>query len=159
MRRLNTSDMNPDDLFRAYKRQLIARLGRDALYASDIDSIGRVEFGKRWGGASAQASWKPRRNMMYIVNTAVSDRSPGSHWMAVYASPRGTVYAYDSFGRSPRRLLHRVGRTAAAWGAGELRSESVPDAEQRGSSAVCGHLSLAWLLVVRDLGVRAALTI
>ena len=84
MRCSYTSDMNPDDLFRAYKRQLIARLGRDALYASDIDSIGRVEFGKRWGGASAQASWKPRRNRLYVVNTAVLADSPGSHWMGVY---------------------------------------------------------------------------
>ena len=149
---------NADDLFRVYKRRLIARLGRDALYASDIDAIGRVEFGKRWGGASAQASWKPRRDRFYVVNTAVSATSPGIHWCAVYVSPRGSTYAYDSFGRSVRRLLHRVGKTAAAWGAGELRG-SEPDPEQRGPSAVCGHLSLAWLLVVRDRGVRAALSI
>ena len=78
--------------------------------------------------------------------------------MAIYVTPRGLVHAYDSFDRNVRRLLSRVGKTATRWGAGPLIGTD-PDAEQRGDSAVCGHSSLAWLLVVRDRGVRVGASI
>ena len=146
------------DTFRTYKGALIRRLGREALNDMTIDSVGKTEFGRRWGGVSSQSEWQPIRDRYYVVNTARVPDSPGVHWVAVYVSPRGLVYAYDSYGRNVQRLLWRVGKTASRWGAGSLIGTD-PDAEQRGSSAVCGQLSLAWLLVVRDRGIRVATTI
>ena len=146
------------DTFRSYKGALIRKLGRGPLDDTTIDSVGRAEFGRRWGGVSSQSEWQPLRDRYYIVNTARVADSPGYHWVGVYVTPRGMVHVYDSFGRNVRRLLWRVGKTASRWGAGPLIGTD-PDAEQRGSSAVCGHASLAWLLVVRDCGIRVGTTI
>jgi hypothetical protein len=41
----------------------------------------------------------------------------------------------------------------------KIVSSDRKDKEQRGLSVICGHLSLAWLAVVKDLGVRAAIKI
>jgi hypothetical protein len=149
---------NEKEVMRAFRRhrdRLIRALGRGPLVDHDIDVVGRAEFGRRWGGVSLQSEWRPKRGCYYIVNTAWTPASNGEHWVAVYVSPAGVVYAYDSFGRNVRRLLHHVGKTARQWGAEPLESTD-NDAEQRGASSVCGHLSLAWLMVVRDLGVRKA---
>ena len=145
------------DTFRSYKGALIRKLGRGPLDDTTIDGIGKTEFGRRWGGVSSQSEWRPRRDRYYVVNSAYLPDSPGVHWMGVYVSPRGVVHAYDSFGRNVRRLLWRVGVTAARWGAGPLIGTD-EDAEQKGDSAVCGHASLAWLLVVRDRGIRVGTT-
>ena len=146
------------DLYRSYKSALIRKLGREALDDMTIDSVGRAEFKRRWGGVSSQSEWQPIRDRYYVVNTARVPDSPGVHWVGVYVTPRGLVHVYDSFGRGVQRLLWRVGKTASRWGAGPLIGTD-PDAEQRGSSAVCGHASLAWLLVVRDHGIRVGTSI
>jgi hypothetical protein len=146
------------DDFRAYRDVIIRALGRGPLDDSTIDDIGKAEFGRRWGGVAAQSAWRPHRDRFYIVNTAHTPNSPGVHWVGVYVSPRGVVHVYDTFGRNVRRLLWRVGETANRWGAGPLNGTD-PDAEQRGDSAICGHASLAWLLVVKNRGIRVAATI
>jgi hypothetical protein len=146
------------DTFRAYRDAFIRALGRGPLDDKTIDWVARAEFGRRWGGVSPQSAWRPRRDRFYVVNTALSPSSPGVHWVGVYVSPRGIVHVYDSFGRNVRRLLWRVGKTASRWGAGPLNGTD-PDAEQRGNSAICGHASLAWLIIVRDLGIRVGSTI
>ena len=136
---------------------LIARVGTRALYGDQIDALGRELFGRRWGGVTNQGDWRPTRRSggtFYIVNTAHSTRSPGVHWVGLYVTPAGVPYAYDSFGRNPRRLLHKVGKTARRAGHALLGTD--PDAEQPEGSEICGALSIAWLLSVRDLGVRMA---
>ena len=141
--------------FRRYRDRLIRAMGRGPLIDHDIDVVGRAEFGRRWGGVSLQSEWRPTRNHFYIVNTSWAPASRGEHWVGVYVTPAGVVYVYDSYGRDVRRLLHHVGKTARLWGAEPLKSTD-DDQEQRGASAVCGHLSLAWLMIVRDMGIRKA---
>lgn len=69
-------------------------------------------------------------------------------------TPAGVPWAYDSFGRNPRRLLYRVEKAARR--AGHALQGTDPDAEQPEGTEVCGALSIAWLISVRDLGVRMA---
>ena len=144
--------------FRKYKRAIIRLVGHEnAMYGDQIDALGRELFGRRWGGVTNQGDWRPTRRSggtFYIVNTAHSTRSPGVHWVGLYVTPAGVPYAYDSFGRNPRRLLHKVGKTARRAGHALLGTD--PDAEQPEGSEICGALSIAWLLSVRDLGVRMA---
>jgi hypothetical protein len=142
-------------VFRAHRDRLLRELGRQALYGDQIDAVGRREFGQRWGGVSDQSGWRPHKNRFYVVNTARTPTSPGVHWVAIYVSPAGTSTIYDSFGRDPRKLMWTAVR-AAKKGGGHAVGTDPTDAEQRGASQVCGVLSLAWLLTVRDLGVRAA---
>ena len=89
---------------------------------TNIDEIGKAEFGRRWARVFASDEAKKLLHMkdcFAVVNTATS-RGRGSHWLGVCMTSGGSGYY-----------------------------------EQRGTSAVCGHLSLSWLLTVRDVGIRA----
>ena len=143
-------------LFRAYRDQLIKRLGRGPLTSDIIDNIGAREFGALWGGVERQGHrLLPAR--YYILNTAWSPRSPGEHWMGVYTDLSGRPHIYDSFARSGSSMLWKTAR-ANHWVPGYVKNSDRTDAEQR-SGSLCGHLSLAWLLTLRDMGPHAALTI
>lgn len=158
MRSIDTSTMDREAVKRVFKRhrdRIIREYGRAALDSEQVDQIGRREFGRRWGGVSDQSGWKPHPNRFSIVNTARSPNSPGMHWTAIYVSPAGVPTAYDSFGRNVHKLLWAANRTAQKGGRHALRGTD-PAHEQHGASQICGALSLAWLCLCRDLGVRAA---
>ena len=141
--------------FRGYKNLLIKLVGKGPMEETKIDEIGKAEFGKRWAGvfASDEASRLLRmKDCFAIVNTATS-RGRGSHWLGVYMTPGGAGWLYDSFGREASQVIWRLNRAALAENVA-LHGTN-PNHEQRGTSAVCGHLSLSWLLCVRDLGIRA----
>ena len=143
------------DHFRAYKRALIRVVGRGPMFEDKIDEIGKSEFGKKWSGvfASDQAGrLLSMRDRYAVINTATS-KGPGAHWLGFYITAKGVAYEYDSFGRSLRRVNWRLSREAVEDGV-ELRGTD-PAHEQRGFSALCGQLSLSWLLTVRDLGIKA----
>jgi hypothetical protein len=140
--------------FCAYRDELVRRLGRGPLDSDEIDRVGRREFGPRWGGVGRQGH-RLRPGLFFVVNTAWSMRSPGSHWMAVYSDLGGRHHVYDSFARSGRAMLWKTMR-ANRWS--EVLDSDRSDAEQRAGS-LCGHMALAWLLTLRDLGVDAAMTI
>ena len=141
--------------FRGYKKLLIQHVGRGPMDDVTIEQIGKNEFGKRWAGVFCSDEAKKvlkLRDAFCIVNTATST-GRGSHWLAVYMTVRGSGFVYDSFGREPQRVIWRLSREAMAEHVA-LHSTN-PDQEQRGFSALCGQNSLAWLLCVRDVGVKA----
>jgi hypothetical protein len=145
-------------LFNKHRDRLIREFGRAALNSEQVYEIGHREFGRRWGGVSDQATWVPHNNRFYVLNTARTPNSPGYHWVGVYVSPAGVPTAYDSFGRNIHKLMYTANSTAKK-GLGHALRGSDPKAEQRGASQVCGCLSLAWLCLVRDLGIRAAASV
>ena len=142
--------------FRAYRDQLVRRLGRGPLTSGVIDDIGAREFGTMWGGVGRQGH-RLRPGRYYVVNTAWSPRSPGEHWMGLYTDLSGRPHVYASFARSGSSMLWKTAR-ANHWGPGYVKNSDRTDAEQR-SGSLCGHLSLAWLLTLRDMGPQAAMTI
>ena len=122
---------------------------------TNIDEIGKAEFGRRWAGVFASDKAKKLLHMkdcFAVVNTATS-RGRGSHWLGVYMTSGSSGYLYDSFGREAAQVIWRLNRAALADNIA-LHGTN-PNHEQRGTSAVCGHLSLSWLLTVRDVGIRA----
>lgn len=139
--------------FRAYKRLMIELVGREPMDDLTIDRIGREVFGKAWAGVAAAdvPLTRSRRPRYAVVNTATS-RGRGSHWIGLYMDG-STAWLYDSFGRKPAQVSWRVSRAAEA--AHVSLASTDPAAEQRGSSAVCGQLSLSWLLTVQDFGIAA----
>ena len=151
---MTSNDTVAKGTFRTYKRLLIKLVGRGPMDDAKINEIGKLEFGARWAGVFAADTAKKllrMRDRFAIANTAAS-RGRGSHWVGVYMTPKGEGYVYDSFGRDIDRVMWQLSRAALA--ADNALHETDTAAEQRGTSAVCGQLSLSWLLTVRDLGIR-----
>lgn len=149
------SEQKAELLFKKYKTQLIAKLGRKALYNDQLDSIGKQLF-KTWNGVNPQdqVSLKPGYQ---IINVDTSKQS-GSHWVAIYSTKK-TFYIYDSFARRSTNLLKILTKKLSQKNIKFLDSDR-SDAEQFGNkSEVCGQLSLAWLLVVKEMGIRAAMKV
>ena len=157
----NAAEDEAESLFRKVKAGLIRRLGRGPLSTDTIDSQGRALFGSRYGGSGGQDDIKLEPGRFYVVNTSYTRNSPGYHWVAIAVGRTGIVHMYDSYARSGARILSRLAsRVRKSGGSGRrVSSSDRSDKEQMMNSAVCGHLSLAWLVVVRDLGLRQALLI
>lgn len=142
-------------LFNKYKKDMISELGRDATGESDLDAIGRRELGSAFAGVHPQDRVKLKPNAYYIVNTDTHSK-PGQHWVAVKTT-RKHAYIYDSYGRPVKSLVRHLINTINNAGYTLGKTDREPHGEQIGySSGVCGQCSLAFLLVVRDLGIRAA---
>lgn len=144
--------------FNAYRSQMIGELGRKATTDAQLDKIGQREFGPAWGGVWPQDKLPLKPNKSYIANTDTSDK-PGSHWIAVHTTG-SNVYIWDSYGRDAARVAKHITKKIKSSGFGSGATNLDPQMEQIGySSAVCGPLSLSWLLTVRDLGIRKAANI
>ena len=143
------------DQFRKFKNLLIRKLGRKALFDSQIDHVGKQLFGSDWLGVHPQDKFVSKPGYQ-IINTVTSEDKIGEHWVALYIpnSTGKTIYVYDSFARPTSELLKVFSKKAY-----RIRDSDRSDAEQRGKSEVCGVLSLAWLLCVKHYGIRAALKI
>ena len=137
-----------------YKAAIVRELGKGPLDEGQIDHVGEREFGRKWGGTHPSDQLPAfKKDRVYIVNNA-GHRSPGTHWLGLYSSTGGRIYVYDSFSRPVTRLIPRAVK--------KIRHENIleeanQNADQRGASSVCGQLSLSWLLLVRDMGIRKAL--
>jgi len=141
------------ELFNKTKNSLIRKLGRNPLSDITINSIGNEMFGIKWGFVSDQSKTIPKTpDRYYIVNTAHSNKSPGYHWTALYISKSGRPYIYDSFARNIKALMPVLEKNIKGRGVG-VNSNG---AEQHSQSSLCGHISLAWLHVVKNLGIREA---
>lgn len=149
------SEQIAEAVFHAYGRSLLRELGRGPLDDKTINQVGRRSFGPLWRGAHAQHETDLSRPGYYVMNTARTARSPGVHWLGVYVDGVGDISIYDSFARSGARMLHAATKKYRRAGRRVLDSDR-GDAEQFGDSAVCGQLSLSWLMTVRDLGAAAA---
>ena len=156
----SAAEKKAETLFRSYKAALIKRFGRGPLSSEQLDEYGREAFGSMWGGWGDQRlNLKPDR--YYVVNTSYAPKSRGIHWVAVVTSRAGIVHLFDSFARNGSQLMPKLaaGIRKKGGSGGHFTEADRSDAEQRDSSAVCGHNALSFLCVVRDLGVRAALKI
>lgn len=140
--------------FLSYKRKLISKFGNKALYDDEINSIGSQLFGPKWQGVHSHDRMKFKPGFQ-IINTG-GENSPGRHWVGIFISP-STIYIYDSFGRDTDSILKSIRAKSKKK---KLKIvESDRDAEQRGYSEICGILSISWLCVVKNRGIRMALLI
>jgi hypothetical protein len=142
--------------FRKFKISLIRQLGKKALFDSQIDQVGKQLFGSKWLGVHPQDKFVLKPGYQ-IINTVTSEDKVGEHWVSLYCSGK-TINVYDSFARPTSELLKVLTKKAKQMKVRVVDSDR-SDAEQRGSSEVCGVLSLAWLLCVKHYGIRAALKI
>ena len=137
------------------KKQLIKKLGKNALYDGQIMEEGQILFGNKFIGVFSQDTI-PLHKIGYMIFNVDTSKQTGSHWVACYSTNK-CLYIYDSFGRHSERLLpiltNKLHRKNIHF------KDSRHDAEQYGDTQVCGQLSLAWLCVVKSMGIRKALKI
>ena len=142
------------EVLRPYKQKLLRELGRVALYDDQLNVVGRREFGRRWGAVHPSDGVPPvKPHRFYIINSGFKG-GPGSHWVALYVSPAGRVYIFDSFARTATKIVPATVRRLSPK---HFIEDANGVADQRGASEICGALSLAWLMLVRDVGIRRSL--
>ena len=146
--------MNPDVLFKKYKRKFIKLLGKGPLDNFQLDKLGKELLGKKYLGTFAQDEL-PTKSGYLIINTDTSKNinSGEAHWVAIIQTAK-TLYVYDSYGRMTKNVLKLISKQTK-----KKIVDSKHDAERFGFTAICGHLSLSWLCVAHDLGICKALTI
>ena len=143
-----------EHLFKKYKKEVINDLGKKALSDTQLNKIGKQMFGDKYIGTFAQDKL-PSTSGYFIVNTDTSKHinTNKSHWIGIYQTEK-CMYVYDSFGRRTQFILPIVFNKTK-----KKIVDSKHDPEQFKYTELCGHLSMAWLCVVKDLGIRQALTI
>ncbi len=147
-----------DEVFNQNFYSLVKKLGESTTNNVQLHKLGKKYFGDLWLGANSQDEVQLPKNKysFQIINTDISS-NPGIHWIGLFTSPK-MAYVYDSYGRNTEKLLpilcKQLKREKLKY------KESLRDAEQFGAtSKICGQLSMAWLMVVFDYGIEAALLI
>ena len=142
-----------NEQFLKYKKQLIRKLGSKGLYNDTIDDNCKRLFKSKWKGCVSHNKMS-QSNGFQILNTASFKSKNGIHWVGICITPK-TIYVYDSFGRDSDLILKSLNKNKKK----RKIIESNRDAEQFGDSEICGQLCIAWLLCVKNFGVRKALQI
>ena len=140
-------------LFLKVKAALVRHLGKAQIDDATINTIGKANFGVRWGGAVANDRVRIAPNKYYVVNTS-NHKAGGVHWMGLVTT-KNHAYLYDSYDRNVHtlqpHLIHTLHKHGFQVGGTEHRPDQIGHTSQ-----TCGIDSLAFLVVVRDLGIRAA---
>ena len=145
-----------EKLFLRYKTKYISKLGRHALDNTEIDIFAKSIYGSKYKGSFAQDEKFEFKSGFYIINTDVA-KGPGEHWIGLVLTPK-TAYVFDSFSRDPQKLVPYLTKRLTK-AKRKIISIDRTDKEQRNIEIVCGHLSLAFLSVAKDLGIKAAIKI
>lgn len=138
-----------EKLFGKYARKYIRKLGRHPLDNMEIGTLAKSVLGTKYKGCYAQDEKFELKPGYYIINTDVK-KGPGIHWISLVLTPK-TAYVFDSFARDPKKLVPHLVRRLPH----KIVSSDRKDKEQKDLSVVCGHLSIAWLKVASELGIRA----
>lgn len=152
----NTSKNKAYVLYNAYVKKYKKKYKvKGTTWATDLGRIGKDIFKDKWLGVFAQDTVPSSYlNEAYgIVNVDTSNKK-GSHWVAIYKKGK-TIYIYDSFNRESKTLLPVLIRQLHSTGRRYVDSNKL-DAEQVITQRNCGLRCIAWLSVVRDLGITQA---
>ena len=150
------NEKESEKLFRKHKKRLTKSFGIHALSNTEIDRYGRDMFQTKWRGCFAQNDKFGVKPGYYIINNDIST-GPGEHWVGMYIT-KGAAYIYDSFARDHKSLLRHLTKRLASRKI-KIYASDRSDKEQGITEIICGHLSLAWLHVIKDLGIRRAILI
>ena len=146
--------------FNKFKTILSNRLGIKALYDDQLDKVGKILFGDRWGGVFAQDSRIPfKPNMYYIINTDL-EKGEGLHWIGLYTS-KTQAFLYDSYARNKKKVMPILTKNLKKKGFKVLSSD-MKDKEQFDTvkdKELCGVLTLSWLCCIKSMGIRNSMMI
>ena len=133
--------------------RVIDYLGNDITYDSDLNKYCLSTNLKNYNyiGAVTQDYKFPNSDFCAIVNVDTSSQ-PGSHWCGVWRE-NGKTYVFDSFGRSPSRLLRLLNER---FGGGIIYDDKKRQLDKENN---CGQRSISWLLCCMLYGVKNAIFI
>ena len=137
-----------------YNKQILTRIGhKNATTNHELNIQGRALFKSKWLGVFMQDSKIPKspKSAYFIINVDRKHQA-GSHWIGIHRTIHDTYYIFDSFGRRSNKLIPLFVR-------GKIHIDSDNDQNQHIDSKICGSLSLAWLKVIKEHGIRNALLI
>lgn len=121
-------------------------LGVSPTSRQQLDAYCKAAFGDRYLGTfAANESWQLTRKQPYaIVNTKPP---PGEHWLAVGRGRNNNRYiVYDSLGRVVKMVVD-----------GKIQVVSTREgAEQSAEEEDCGQRAIAFLLLLDEMGMKAA---
>jgi len=171
-------DLEVHKKFKTFENELIRHLGKHALTGEEIDNMAKYLFKGKYNGSFSVEDRFKLKNGYYILNTDKMNGN-GVHWIAMYIPPfsnkskNKNVYLYDSFGRDLKKnkngekdivnVSKFIKRLEADPNKFKVKYDN-KDAEQKKAikgraTITCGHKSLAWLGIVKQLGIRKAMTI
>jgi len=140
-------------IFLNHKNEIIKEFSKNSLDSEECNHIGKKILGSHWGGCFAWNKVHVVPNKYYIINTSSAGHQ-GIHWMALAVIGK-TAYLWDSYNRSVKRLVPHLVRSLIKHGF-KVVSDDHPMEQIGTSSEVCGHESLAWLMTVKDIGIKRA---
>lgn len=146
----NKCKMDINKFFLKEKNRYIRKFGRKPLSNFELDQECYKLFGTKYKGTLMQDSLKTYKPGYYIVNTDFEGNG-GIHWVALSVTPK-TAYVFDSFGRDTDTLLPTLQKNLSKQGLKIVESDQ--DQDQKGDSAVCGHMAISWLLCAKKFGIR-----
>ena len=133
---------------------MIKHLGNKALDDLTINRVGRKLF-PAWGGVFPSDRVKLLPFHYIVINVDPHDKK-GSHWLACYSTNK-RAYLWHSYGRDITKLVPELVKAIRKSNVSIGKTNLIPRMEQIGyTSETCGPQALAWLLVVRDLGITRA---
>ena len=150
------SEKDVEKLFKKYAKGLIKKYGNKALTDLQVTDMAKLKLKGKYLGTFPQDKINLNKSGYMIINTDL-DGKPGIHWVALYITKK-TVYIYDSFARDNKTLLKILTNQINKKKLNVVNSDR-SDAEQFGDSEVCGVLSVAWLYVIKDIGIKNAIKI
>lgn len=149
-------NIHAERLFNTITKIIEAALGSGVTNGAQLDTLGKMLFGKDWQGIYAAdtikaALQKANSRGAYIVNT---DNSTGGglHWVGIYVWPGnpGRKLVFDSFGRKTKDIL-----VSLASPIGGL-VDTDHDKNQLIKQQDCGSRSMAFLCVAHFWGYSVA---
>lgn len=148
--------------YRKYTRQICKILNNNKeTLGSELLKISRKIFGNKFVGIFSVDKIPLKKilstnNSYFIYNTDLAGNK-GIHWCAGYHGCGKKIYLYDSFGRKSKIISPILYNKLMKGGVVAIDSDL--DSEQTKYESICGQYSVAWLLVVKNYGIKKALLI
>lgn len=150
--------MNPQKTYISILKILRKRYGNKATTDTQLTRIGKKYFNNVYIGTYPWDTY-PLSNLpeygFAIINTDDSKKG-GTHWVAIH-NYKNKMYVYDSFGRITKNILKKFNKRIT--GKGLKIIDSRRDPEQQGYQEDCGLRCIAWLLIIKSMGIKKALEI
>jgi len=129
------------------------------MYGDQVNKYGKAKLKNNWlnfvMSDSSLKKFKNKHNKYSIVNTDVKS-GPGKHYCALYIN-NNTFYIFDTYS-NPNQLktfINNIKKNKMKYKFSDLSdNEQVNYGKLK---TACGALSLSWLLLVKEIGIKNAM--
>jgi len=150
-------NIHAERLFNEITKTIKTALGSGVTNGAELDTLGKMLFGKDWQGIFAAdtikaALSKANSRGAYIVNTDNST-GRGLHWVGIYVFSNAKL-VFDSFGRKTKDILTSLASPGLGAVGGLVDTDY--DKNQLVKQQDCGSRAMAFLCVAHYWGYDIA---